>query len=147
MKRAIVAAAVAVIAAGCMARIDSVVASVNPAGWSSGEGKTVVYTNDDTVSLRTLKIVLRYDKRFAGRDLRLGITVLTPDSLRAEERIEIAVPSRRGDVSRDSETVEPFRMHARLSALGDYRFDISPVNGVEGVTAVGIEISKEEPTE
>lgn len=147
MKRALLVVAVAVLAVGCMARVDSVVASVDPAGWYGGERKTLLYTNDDTLSLRTLKIVLRYDKRFTGCDLRLDVTVLTPDSLRAEERIEIAVPPRRGDATRDSETIQPFRMHARLAAEGDYRFEIAPAVGVEGVTAVGIEISKEERTE
>ena len=134
----------AILLVGCMARIDSVVTSVDPKGWYSGQPKGLIYTNEDTTALNTLSIIVRYDKRLIDSHLRMSVSVITPDSLTMTEEVVVAVPMRRGDVSRSTIAVEPFRRHAQLPHKGTYLFEIEPSQAIFGVTGIGIEIKNEE---
>ena len=60
------------------------------------------------------------------------------------EEVVVAVPMRRGDVSRSTIAVEPFRRHAQLPHKGTYLFEIEPSQVIFGVTGIGIEIKNEE---
>lgn len=142
-KRLISMAIAAILLVGCMARIDSVVTSVDPKGWYSGQPKGLIYTNEDTTALNTLSIIVRYDKRLTDSDLRMSVSVITPDSLTMTEEVTVAIPVRRDDDNRASVTVEPFRRHAKLSRIGDYHFEIEPSQAIFGITGIGIEIKNE----
>lgn len=142
-KRLISMAIAAILLVGCMARIDSVVTSVDPKGWYSGQPKGLTFTNSDTVALNTLSIIVRYDQRLTDSDLRMSVSVITPDSLTMTEEVTVAIPVRRDDDNRASVTVEPFRRHAKLSRIGDYHFEIEPSQAIFGITGIGIEIKNE----
>lgn len=143
-KRLISMAIAAILLVGCMARIDSVVTSVDPKGWYSGQPKGLIYTNEDTTALNTLSIIVRYDKRLTDSDLRMSVSVITPDSLTMTEEVKIAIPVRRDDANRATIAIEPFRRHAQLSCVGDYRFEIEPSQAIIGITGIGIEIKNED---
>lgn len=136
----IIAAAMLV---GCLAEIDSVATSVDPTGWFSGQPKTLAFTNADTTALNTMSVIVKYDKRLTDKRLRLNVKVITPDTLTLTEEVEVAVPMRRGDVSRSTIAVEPFRRHAQLHKEGVYHFEIEPSQAIFGVTGIGIEITNE----
>ena len=136
----IIAAAMLV---GCLAEIDSVATSVDPTGWFSGQPKTLAFTNADTTALNTMSVIVKYDKRLTDKRLRLNVKVITPDTLTLTVEVEVAVPMRRGDVSRSTIAVEPFRRHAQLHKEGVYHFEIEPSQAIFGVTGIGIEITNE----
>ncbi len=129
---------------GCIAEIDSVATSVDPTGWYSGQPKSLAFANEDTTALSTMSLIVKYDNRLIDKNLRLNVTVITPDSLTLTEEIKVAVPMRRGDVSRSTIAVEPFRRHAQLARMGIYRFEIEPTHPIFGLTGIGIEIKNEE---
>ncbi len=143
IRRLITIVAATTLLVGCMAQIDSVVASVDPKGWYSGQPKGLTFTNTDTVALNTLSIIVRYDQRLTDSDLRMSVSVITPDSLTMTEEVTVAIPVRRDDDNRASVTVEPFRRHAKLSRIGDYHFEIEPSQAIFGITGIGIEIKNE----
>lgn len=128
---------------GCLAEIDSVATSVDPTGWYSGQPKSLAFTNADTSALNTMSVIVKYDKRLIDKRLQLNITIITPDSLTLTEEVEVAVPMHRGDVSRSTIAVEPFRRHAKLQKEGTYHFEIEPSQAIFGVTGIGIEIKNE----
>lgn len=134
---------VAAMLVGCLAEIDSAATSVDPAGWYSGQPKTLAFTNADTTALNTMSVIVKYDKRLTDTRLQLNIKVITPDSLTLSEQVEVAVPMRRGDVSRSTIAVEPFRRHAQLHKEGVYHFEIEPSQAIFGVSGIGIEIKNE----
>lgn len=129
---------------GCIADINSVATSVDPEGWYSGQPKSLSFVNDDTTALNTLSLIVRFDKRLEDSHLRVKVKVNTPDSLTMTEEVKVAIPVRRGDVSRSMITVEPFRAHAQLPKMGTYHFEIEPTHPIFGVTGIGIEVRNEE---
>lgn len=133
----------AALLAGCLAEIDSVATSVDPSGWYSGQPKMLAFDNSDTTALNTMSLIVKYDNRLTDKNLRLNVKVITPDSLTLTETVEVAVPTRRGDVSRSTVAVEPFRRHAQLARTGIYRFEIEPTRPIFGLTGIGIEIKNE----
>lgn len=143
MWRKVLIIIMAALMVGCIAEIDSVATSVDPAGWYSGQPKSLAFTNDDTTALNTMSLIVKYDKRLTNNSLRLNVTVITPDSLTLTEEVKVAVPMRRGDVSRSTIAVEPFRRHAQLPQMGTYRFEVEPTHPIFGLTGIGIEIKNE----
>lgn len=135
---------VAALLSGCLAEIDSVATSVDPSGWYSGQPKSLAFANEDTTALNTMSVIVRFDKRLTDSRLRMNIKIMTPDSLTMTEEVIVAVPMRRGDVSRSTIAVEPFRRHAQLPRKGTYLFEIEPSQAIFGVTGIGIEIKNEE---
>lgn len=144
MWRRVLAVAVVTLMTSCMAQIDSVVTSVDPSGWYGGQPKSLAYANEDTTSLNTLNLIVRFDSRLTDSRLRMNVSVITPDSLTLTEQVTVAIPRRRGDVTRSTVAVEPFRAHAQLARRGTYRFEIEPLQPIFGVTGVGIKIENEE---
>ncbi len=128
---------------GCLSEIDSVATSIDPSGWYSGQPKSLTFTNADTSALNTMSLIVKYDNRLIDKHLRLNIKVITPDSLTLTEEVRVSVPIRRGDVSRSTIAVEPFRRHAQLAQMGIYRFEIEPTHPIFGLTGIGIEIKNE----
>lgn len=128
-------------AAGCIAPQPTVVSDVNPQEWS--EPVTLVVRNDDTLSMRTLSVVLRYNDDFRCDSLPLDIAVSLPDAGQFAERIVIRpeYPYSAAAVS----TVEniAWRRRSVLGQNGYYLFTVRPALPVRGVEAVGINIEKE----
>lgn len=136
-----IAAATAFAAAGCIAPQPAVVAEVDPRGWD--EPVTLVVRNDDTLSLRTLSVVLRYNGDFRCDSLPLDITVLRPDAGRFAERVVLhpCYPYSPAAVAATENIA--YRRRSVLDRGGWYLFTIRPVQPVRGIEAVGINIEKE----
>lgn len=91
--------------------------------------------NDDTLSLRDLSVVVRYNRELKADSITVAITTLTPDSLRLDERFTLHVP--RTNEVRAVERIFPYRRNARFMRPGIYRFTISPADEIIGVESVG----------
>lgn len=98
--------------------------------------------NDDTLSLRDLSIVMRYNRSVSADSVVVDIATLTPDSLRLDERFTLYIPST-GEVQ-PVERIFPYRRGARLRREGTYRFTISSQEEVTGVESVGMIIENAE---
>ncbi|MBP3455601.1 MAG: hypothetical protein J6K38_04985 [Alistipes sp.] len=104
--------------------------------WS--EAAQISVDNDDTLSMRTLSVVVRYNRRLQPDSVCVDIATLTPDSLRLEERFTLHIPPT--DEVRPVERVFPYRRHARLMRQGTYRFTITPSDEIAGIESVGLMI-------
>ena len=72
--RSVVLAAVAVVAAvGCLAPQRVEMSAVNPREWR--ESESVLFENNDTLSLRRLSIALRYNHNFKQDTLSVQVNV------------------------------------------------------------------------
>lgn len=101
---------------------------------------TVVYDNTDTSTLFDLTIILHVKPDFEQRQLPLDIEILSPDSLRVRERLNLAVldghaaPS--ASYGRDVEI--PYRQRIRLRREGAYTIRITPRQAISGVESAGV---------
>ena len=131
----------AMLLVACMAPQRSFVRDVDAKGWSSTVD--IPFENEDTVSLRRLSVVVRYNSSFKADSLPVIVRVTAPDERYCEERVVLrfARPYTATAVSA-SESV-PYREHSRLPMEGRYTFRIVPEAMTLGVEAVGIEIEKE----
>ena len=135
------AAAAMIAAAGCIAPQPVVMSDTDPHGWS--EPVTLTVRNDDTLSLRTLSVVLRYNGDFRCDSLPLDIAVSLPDAEQFAEHVVLRpeYPYSPAAVSATENIV--WRRRSTLGQSGWYLFTIRPVQPVRGVEAVGINIEKE----
>lgn len=135
-----IAVAVATILAvvGCIAPQTVVMCDVDPQGWDKPVMLTV--RNDDTLSLRTLSVVLRYNGDFRCDSLPLGMSVSLPDAGQFAEGIVLRpeYPYSPAAVSATENIV--WRRRSTLGQSGWYLFTIRPLQPVRGVEAVGINI-------
>lgn len=139
-------ASIAVVAmsfTGCMAQVDSTVVSVNPVSWRSADPKQLVFQNDDTLSLRTISVIMRHTPDIEPRTVILRITAMAPDSSQYSDRLEITLPATETNTYRPAESVTPYRLHNTLAMQGEYRFTVAPSHDISGIDAVGIRISRE----
>lgn len=104
--------------------------------WS--EAVHLCIDNDDTLSMRTLSVVVRYNRQLKADSVSIGITTRTPDSLRLEERFTLHIPPT--DEVHPVERIFPYRRHARLMRQGSYRFTITPSDEIAGIESVGLMI-------
>ncbi len=136
----IAAAVMAAIMAGC-SKPTTFMESVPPRGWL--QPCTVVCPNDDTLSMRRLSVVVRYNNDFDRDTLALRITASRPDAVCFTEDVQFCLERPR--VPAGVATVEslPYREASVLSERGDYLFTIAPSEEMKGVEAVGINIENE----
>ena len=128
-------------AAGCIAPQSVVMADDDPQGWD--KPVTLTVRNDDTLSLRTLSVVLRYNGDFRCDSLPLDIAVSLPDAGQFAEEIVLRpeYPYSPAAVSATENIV--WRRRSTLGQSGWYLFTIRPAQPVRGIEAVGIDIEKE----
>lgn len=126
---------------GCVSTHTERMTDVNPEGWARQEPATVVWNNEDTVSLRDIQLLVRYDGRAANQRLTFDMEVITPDTLSYSELLTVYLPENK----RNGECVIPYRKDALLNRKGVYVFRISTAaSGVKGVEAVGINVAPAE---
>ncbi len=117
---------------------------VNPLGWDVSSPACIHYDNYDSLSVRTINLLVRTDGQITASSMKLEIETATPDSLRTAETVEITLPpAGRGF----AETKLTYRIGVVLGRKGRYTFTVRPTEGsaaVEGVAAVGLEIFKQE---
>ena len=134
----IVAALLAMTMCSCLAPQNSLMVGVDMRSWSGAE--SLVYENNDTLTLRNLNIVLRYNDNFRQAVLPLKIVVTTPDARHFEEVVELRLQHPSAALTVATTESVPYRESVLLNQKGDYTFTFAPQSEVRGVEAVGIEI-------
>ncbi|MBO5961967.1 MAG: hypothetical protein J6Q01_02350 [Alistipes sp.] len=134
----IVAALLAMTMCSCLAPQNSLMVGVDMRSWSGAE--SLVYENNDTLTLRNLNIVLRYNDNFRQAVLPLKIVVTTPDARHFEEVVELRLQHPSAALTVATTESVPYRESVLLNQKGDYTFTFEPQSEVRGVEAVGIEI-------
>ena len=136
-----VLAIVLLILSGCIAPQTTTMHDVNPREWS--ESVTIVVENDDTLALRRLSFVLRYNRSFRDEGIALDIDIIQPDAASFNEKVDL-YPSRPYSPSSiaATETIA-YRESSVLRQRGNYLFTITPLHPVRGVEAIGINIEKQ----
>ena len=103
-------------------------------GWEGVE--EFVFQNDDSLSMREIAVVLRYDRGDVADSVALNILTISPDSLVLSEDMTLRIP-RLGDM-RPAEQSFIYRRGVVLQRKGEYRFRLTPQARVEGVSSVGL---------
>lgn len=134
----IVAALLAMTMCSCLAPQNSLMVGVDMRSWSGAE--SLVYENNDTLTLRNLNIVLRYNDNFRQAVLPLKIVVTTPDARHFEEVVELRLQHPSAALTVATTESVPYRESVLLNQKGDYTFTFEPQSEVRGVEAVGIKI-------
>lgn len=135
------AAAAMIAAAGCIAPQSVVMSDVDPQGWY--EPVTLTVRNEDTLSLRTLSVVLRYNGDFRCDSLPLDIAVSLPDAGQFAEHVVLRPDYPYSPAAVATTENIAYRRRSVLDQGGYYLFTIRPAQPVRGVVAVGINIEKE----
>ncbi len=134
------AAACVAALAGCMAETGATAADVDRPMWR--RPAELVVTNSDTVGLRDMGLYLRYNNRFSEDTLTVRVSVVSPDSLRVQEYVTVAVGHEAVPAALRGNADVVYRRRAVLRHAGDYLFTITPTRPVRGIEAVGINIEK-----
>lgn len=120
--------------AGCMRPETVQTVDIDPLGWSTRDTLRFRFDNIDTVSLRDIGILFRFDGTFAERQIPLSMKVTTPDSLHYEENFTAVLYDRAQAGKEYYEAVAPYRSNAVLSRRGIYMFEI--VNAGQELTGL-----------
>ena len=128
----------AVVLVGCLAPENVLMTRVDMRAWDRFE--SISYDNDDTLSLRTLNIALRYNSNYKPTTLSMMIIVATPDNRYFEEEVKLQLshPHRALTVAMTESL--PYRDSILLSQRGSYKFSFAPLSEVCGIEAVGIDL-------
>lgn len=102
---------------------------------------TILYQNSDTLSLRDIAVALRYNDNFEGDTLSVVIQTSLPDVHQFREKVVLRLKREYTASAVTSSESVPYRSSSLLGEDGYYMFTITPCRAVEGVEAVGIEIS------
>lgn len=129
---------VTVLLAACSIRPDTVVMSdVDVNDWH----KTTTLTYENSAIERCdMNITLHVNRHFSAKEVALQVTMLTPDSLRYTEQVtlpvELAKPMHPSRAATDIEL--PYRRDIHLKHKGEYTWQITPTEAIDGVEAAGI---------
>lgn len=130
------------LSAGCLAHTQCAAVDVDAREWS--RPAFITFTNADTVTLRDLRLFFRCNERFSADTLPLRVMLLSPDSLRCEERIVLHPVRNELPAARTRICELPYRSRVQLTDTGSYRLIIGPETPQRGIEAVGINIVKSE---
>ena len=125
---------------GCTTSVRSYMTEIRGGEWS--QPVTVVLANSDTLGLYDFGIALRHDGELCGRTVEMTVRTVTPDSLWVEEPLSLYIGDDGRSRPAQHETVGIYRRSVRLASGGDYRITIAPKRPVQGVTAVGVDMSR-----
>lgn len=127
---------------GCveLERQIPLVENVEISGWSSAA--VLRMDNQDTLSRRDLSIFLRFVPNYLSANrVTLNVVTTAPDHTMIAERVTFVLEGEEG--SRGGEqrlSLYPYRQNVMFGQVGEYRISIYPVESIEGVTAVGVEL-------
>ena len=102
------------------------------------------YENEDTLSMRDIAIVLRYDRGEVADSVALNVMTISPDSMAAEEHFTLHIPRIR-EVRPQQQTFL-YRRNVVLGRKGQYEFRLTPDTAVEGISSIGIMVGEPTPT-
>ena len=111
--------------------------------WS--EPMDFYYDNSDTLSLRDVSIVVRYEGKEVADSVAMDILTVSPDSLVYEEPFTLHIP-RLADM-RPEEHTFLYRRRVLLSRPGRYLFRLTPNAPAEGVSSIGIVVGDNTKTD
>lgn len=114
--------------------------SVSPECWDSAV--SILYTNEDTTSLRDLSVALRYNSDFKSDTLSVFVQTSLPDGYQFREQTTLCLSRKYTASAVTASEAVPYRSNCTLDREGYYIFTITPCHPVEGIEAVGIEISE-----
>jgi hypothetical protein len=86
-----------------------------------------------------MSVMLHINRSFKAEEVELQITMLTPDSLRYTEQVTLPIKlnDKRGAMAA-TDLELPYRHNVELRRKGEYVWQITPVEEIAGVEAVGI---------
>ena len=129
------------VACGGSAERHSEVHDIEGEVWNAPE--EFVYSNEDSLSQRDISIVVRYSMDYVAVSVTLRVMTISPDSLLFEEPFTLHIPHL-ADMRPEEQTFV-YRRNVTLRNKGDYRFRLTPEEPVEGIAAVGVVISENNP--
>ena len=121
----------------CNTQPDRVVMSdVNVAAWH--EMATLTFQNK-AIERCDMNVILHVNRHLSANEIALLITTFTPDSLRHTEQVTLPVEFTWSQPTATSADVElAYRRNVELKHKGEYIFQITPIESIKGVEAVGI---------
>ncbi len=141
MKRVwgLLAVLVAVAMVGCrVVPHGAVVADVDPKGWDAEDEVELCFAATDTASLYTISVVARREFGKVAEPMRLQVKAMAPDSV--EVNGVVVLPAEGGRRGGSFEEVRTLWVENARLAAGTYTFTLTPMQYVEGVWNVGVEI-------
>lgn len=133
----IIVAVLAMAMCSCLAPQNMQMVGVDVRSWDSAE--SVVFDNNDTLSLRNLNITLRYNDNFKQATLPLKVAITTPDARHFEEEIVLTLHHPRTALTVATTESLPYRTNVVLNQKGCYAFSFEPQSAVRGIEAIGVE--------
>jgi hypothetical protein len=127
----------AIIFTACNIEPDKVVmCDVHRASWR--DAATIAYDNT-SIERCDMSVMLHINRSFKAEEVELQITMLTPDSLRYTEQVTLPIKlnDKRGAMAA-TDLELPYRHNVELRRKGEYVWQITPVEEIAGVEAVGI---------
>jgi hypothetical protein len=122
----------------CISHHDSVVADVNPFGWSTPV--TISYINSDTVSVKEAALLLRH-----AADARVGRIVIeahSPSGAMARDTVAVTLAPNTAS-NNIQELSVAYRRGVMFAEAGAYSFTLTPTAEMTGVWSIGIQFNKE----
>lgn len=138
LKVAVVALVAVVVSCGRDNYVDMV--AVDPHSWQNQV--SIIYDNQDTVSLATISVALRYNSNFKSDTLAVMLHTSLPDVYQCQERVTLHLAKEYAASAVVRSESVPYRSSCLLSKKGEYIFTIKPLSAVKGVEAVGIQIDR-----
>lgn len=139
-----------VVFSSCLAPQQIFTTEIDEFGWPAEREVSVEVSNADTVSLRSLHVVVRYGNEYTPEPLNLSITTVTPDGYRWIDTLSISAPEQRSAYGLYQDIEQPYRRKTLLDRNGQYVFvfrPLSPKKEIKGVAAIGIDIRQEQSDE
>ncbi|MFQ8827916.1 MAG: hypothetical protein ACLR76_11545 [Alistipes sp.] len=131
----------------CLSPERAFVADTDPGGWAASEPAVVRFDNSDTVSVRTIDVLVRYGAEFRYDRLSMAVTTVSPAGRQWRDTAVVMLPDVSGEPHGRRDAVGAFRSDAVLSETGTYLFSFVPLMPdplVKGVAAVGVDIYRSE---
>lgn len=139
MRRVIFGASMlgAFILSACGVKSNTVVmGDVDLRGWHNTA--TITYDNS-SLDERQMSVMLHVNSKFDAEYINMEVKMLTPDSLSFEEQVKLTCPATKEIPTAGSIDIEiPYRQNVRLRKKGLYTFELTPMQSVAGIEAVGI---------
>lgn len=118
-----------------------ITADVDYLGWEAGSVARVEYDNEDTVSLRSISLLVRRNASLDYGDTRFIIETTSPSKKYLSETIVVPLGREAESHQGFTEIEIPYRLRSTLSEKGLYRFYVSHAGeSLVGIQGVGIVI-------
>lgn len=125
----------------CTTLPTSVMSSVNPLYWDSKVH--VCFANNDTLSLRKVDIVIRYNNTLRNKTFKLTVSSTSPVGDYCIDTLNLVLPSSMVRHPMASTVAFPYRKDVCLSEKGHYIFELKSEEPLRGVEAIGVSIKNQ----